>query len=208
MTLLMPGSLETHWLPFVTQGRSYDWLSQRWRWTSIGCHDQCRMPQKMNEGSHLSIQSCFKVPGWMGFACSHVNTAFISDKKKLNRQQATSEMCWHVQSLLNTIKTTLQCGQPFMKKTVQNNHWILRVWLNNRTQSQHTFWLVIAGVTNCVNDGSALFKCASKPWVWQRACMQNIRHLKHLHFIYPSFSMRDMSKFLQWKRSTLLNNVI
>ncbi len=44
-------------------------------------------------------------------------------------------------------------------------------------------------VTNNMNHGSAVFRCPSKPWQWQRASMHNTRalKLKQLNGIQPSF---------------------
>lgn len=54
MALLMSGPWGARQFPQV---RTYDWLSQRWRWLSIGCLDQCRMPQNMNKCPHPSNHS-------------------------------------------------------------------------------------------------------------------------------------------------------
>lgn len=54
MALLMPGPWGACRSPQV---RTYDWLSQRWRWISIGCLDQYRMPQNMNKCPHTSNHS-------------------------------------------------------------------------------------------------------------------------------------------------------
>lgn len=88
--------------PFVTQVRAYDWSSQRWRWTSIDCHDQCTMSQKMNHSCSL-VSRC-QVETW----------------------NAVVGLCIHFKWQKTGIKS--QLWSVYMKHVFKNHQKILYDW--------------------------------------------------------------------------------